>query len=53
MLKEEVVMEVGRNIGLKKTVLEIGVLLRGMGSIEQRIKPYMGYPLTSIDKYIT
>ena len=52
MLKEEVVMEVGRNIGLKKTVLEIGVLL-GMGSIEQRIKPNMGYPLTSIDKYIT
>lgn len=41
MLKEEVAMEVGRNIGLKKTVLEIGVLL-GMGSIEQRIKPYMG-----------
>lgn len=46
-------MGVGRNMVLKRTAFEIGVLILVMESIEQRIKLNMGYPLTSIDKYIT
>jgi hypothetical protein len=47
--KEEVTMGVGRNMVLKRTVFEIAVLILVMESI----KLNMGYPLTSIDKYIT
>lgn len=51
--KEEAAMEVGRNMALKKVATEIGVLILVMGSIEQKIIPNMGYPVTSIDKYIS